>query len=306
MIDGYPEERLRALLPWPGAEANKYTRGRLVLVAGSAAYPGAACLAAFAGQRMGAGYTEVVCAPESVSVVRAFRPGLVVRSWEGRQVPEALRAPTEKKPCACVIGPGFDARGNMEKALVNAVLTEVAPPVVVDGGALTLLAGEEGLALTKARAGVGQPLVLTPHEGEAARLEAAAGISPAKDPAERAAALALAYRATVVLKGPVTYISDGTRTFGMTEGTPALAKAGTGDVLAGMIGALLAQGLAPMDSAVLGATLHARAGRAAADTLTDICVTPEDVVDALPQVIARMRSRFIDTPNLSPRDYSRA
>ena len=87
------------------------------------------------------------------------------------------------------------------------------------------------------------------------------------------------------VKGPETYVSDGDQVIRMSLGTPALAKAGTGDVLAGMIGALLAQGLDPLDAAVLGATLHAQAGRAAEARLTAICVTAEDVIEAIPQAV---------------------
>ena len=96
-------------------------------------------------------------------------------------------------------------------------------------------------------------------------------------------ALAEAYGAVVALKGPVTFIAspDGTAEV-MDRGTSALAKAGTGDVLAGIVGALLAQGLSPRDAAALGCALHAEAGRAAAAALTDICVSAEDLVTSFP------------------------
>ena len=78
----YTLEQVAALLPWPDDLANKYSRGKLTLIAGCADYPGAACLAAVASQRMGAGYTEVACSPESVAAVRAASPSLVVRAWD--------------------------------------------------------------------------------------------------------------------------------------------------------------------------------------------------------------------------------
>ena len=86
----------------------------------------------------------------------------------------------------------------------------------------------------------------------------------------------------------MTYVSDGEQVVRMAEGTSALAKAGTGDVLAGMMGALLAQGLDPVDAGVLAATLHARAGRLAAERLTAICVCAEDVIEALPAAIVSL------------------
>ncbi len=170
----------------------------------------------------------------------------------------------------------------------------------------------------------GRSTLLTPHGGEATRLaqgarealeeaddaaargtrsplaEAAAALSPASratlaeaDPAPAALACALveAYGAVVALKGPVTFIAspDGTVEV-MDRGTSALAKAGTGDVLAGIVGALLAQGLSPRDAAALGCALHAEAARAAAAALTDICVAAEDLITYLPDAIRAIES----------------
>ena len=130
--------------------------------------------------------------------------------------------------------------------------------------------------------------------------EAAAALSPASRatlaeadpaPAALACALAEAYGAVVALKGPVTFIAspDGTAEV-MDRGTSALAKAGTGDVLAGIVGALLAQGLSPRDAAALGCALHAEAGRAAAAALTDICVAAEELITYLPDAIRAIES----------------
>ena len=131
------------------------------------------------------------------------------------------------------------------------------------------------------------PTVITPHAGEAARLAAPLAL-PTDDPAQLALLLSQAYGVTAMVKGPVTYISDGETIVRMSDGTSALAKAGTGDVLAGMAAALLAQGLVPVDACVLAAALHARAARAAAKRLTSICVTAEDVVAAIPEAIASL------------------
>ena len=95
---------------------------------------------------------------------------------------------------------------------------------------------------------------------------------------------------TALVKGPKSFISDGETTAVMDEGTPALAKAGTGDVLAGMIGALLAQGLAPFDACVLAATFHARAGRLAASELSERCIVAEDLPRYLPLVIRELEA----------------
>lgn len=288
-MNPYESHRLRGLLPYPDREANKYSRGHLVLVAGSAAYPGAACLAALGAQRMGAGYTEVVTDPSAVSLVRSFRPSLVVRSDETWLAGEPLAA-SPARPGACAVGSGFDPGDERSKRLLFRALDTADAPVLVDGGALAALATDEGRKRCRERFVCGLPTVATPHGGEAARLAKPLGL-PTDDTRSLARSLSLAYGIVVVLKGPVTWISDGEAEVCMDEGTPALAKAGTGDVLAGMIGSLLAQALAPVDACVLAATLHAHAARFASDDLTSVSVTPEDVLDYVPRAIAAMGFR---------------
>ncbi len=276
---------LAALAPWPDPQANKYTRGKLSLVAGAAAYPGAACLAGAAAERAGAGYTEVFCAGESLLAVRSFRPSLVARDWREWH-PARQEARRSDRTGACVIGCGFDGDAR-QRELVAETVRAATGPVLIDGGAIGLMADKAGQRLARERAerGVG-PLVLTPHGGEAARLARGAELEGALGGPELAVGLARAYRALIVLKGPITFIADAQGIVEtMDRGTAALAKAGTGDVLAGIIGALLAQGLAPRDAAALGCALHAEAGRAAAQELTEICVSAEDVIAALPQAV---------------------
>ncbi len=276
---------LAALAPWPDPQANKYTRGKLSLVAGAAAYPGAACLAGAAAERAGAGYTEVFCAGESLLAVRSFRPSLVARDWREWH-PARQEARRSDRTGACVIGCGFDGDAR-QRELVAETVRAATGPVLIDGGAIGLMADKAGQRLARERAerGVG-PLVLTPHGGEAARLARGAKLEGALGGPELAVGLARAYRALVVLKGPITFIADAEGIVEtMDRGTAALAKAGTGDVPAGIIGALLAQGLAPRDAAALGCARHAEAGRAAAQELTEICVSAEDVIAALPQAV---------------------
>jgi len=134
------------------------------------------------------------------------------------------------------------------------------------------------------RAGKDLATVVTPHGGEASRLATSLGLSH-EAPEVLARDLARALHAIVVLKGPDTHISDGARTVVMAEGTPALAKAGTGDVLAGMTCSLLAQGMDAFDAAVAASLVHARAGKAAAEHLTDVCVCAEDVLQFIPDAL---------------------
>ena len=266
----------------PAPDANKYTRGKLTVIAGSARYPGAAALAARASQRMGAGYTEVITAREAVDVVRIASPSLVVRAFDDWDV-EELPATKEGKPCAVCIGPGFvnDAES---AALVLRVLKKAQCPVLIDGGGLAGLGSAKALKRLAKRADLGFATVITPHGGEAARLAKSLGL-PVDSPEQLAMDLSKALHAIVALKGPDTQVADGDRIEAMREGTAALAKAGTGDVLAGMIGALLAQGVEPFEAALAGAWFHAKAGVAAAERLTDISVCAEDVIEAIPDVL---------------------
>ncbi len=326
----YTLAQLADLLPHPDEQANKYSRGKVTLVAGCADYPGAACLAARASQRMGAGYSEVACAAESVAAVRSASPSLVVRSWDelaewsrldpderalgilrADDHPTAAILPTQqailaarpqrsaprpavlgpvrpKNPAAFLVGSGLDASDSLSAKLTCAVLAAVRAPVLVDGGGLDALTSPEGRLVLRRRFVEGLPTVITPHAGEAARLAASLEL-PCDDPARLSELLSLAYGVVVALKGPVTYVSDGNGVLRMADGTPALAKAGTGDVLAGMTAALLAQGLDAVDACMLACSLHARAARAAARKLTDICVVAEDVIEAIPEAIRELQ-----------------
>ena len=239
---------------------------------------------------MGAGYVEVVTSKRAVDIVRSASPSLVVRTtgeWSADELPPA----SDARPCAVCIGPGFVPGAEKSDALLMSVLKAAQQPVLVDGGALRRLGSSVALELLARRADEGFATVLTPHGGEAARLAASLRLGSG-DPGQLACKLALALRSVVVLKGPDTYVSDGMRTEAMTLGTPALAKAGTGDVLAGMIGALLAQGIEAFSAALTGAALHAKAGIAAAGDLTEVSVCAEDVIDYIPRALKAMAPAF--------------
>ena len=278
----YSAADLAALVPHPAPDAHKYSRGELVLVAGSAAYPGAAVLAASAALRTGAGYVRVVTDDVARSLVLAACPSAVVRPRDGWS-PSSDAPATARRPRAYAVGCGFDADDPESRDLLLAAL-RAASPVLVDGAALAVLAEADPRELLRQRFAAGLPTVVTPHAGEATRLAATFGL-PTGDPARLSWAIACAFGVVCVAKGSLTWISDGDEIACMDAGTAALAKAGTGDVLAGMIGALLAQGMDAFDAAFLGAELHARAGVAAAAHLTDVCVTAEDVVAHLPDAV---------------------
>ena len=274
---------LAALLPIPDSNANKYTRGKLTLVVGGSSYPGAAFLATRAAQRAGAGYCEVFTAQQNVSKIQTVAPSSVVRCWDELNR-LGVTPSNEHHPTACVVGSGFDPDDSEAREQLAYVLQKVEAPVLVDGGAIRMLATKGFRETVLRRTEQGLATVITPHTGEAIALAAALPSGIAKTP-DLAMCLADAFKSTIVLKGPDTEIVSGERSYTMTEGTAALSKAGTGDVLAGIIGSLLAQRLDAFSAAVLGTTLHARAGLRAEKQFGIISVLPEDVVSALPEAI---------------------
>jgi hydroxyethylthiazole kinase-like uncharacterized protein yjeF len=180
-----------------------------------------------------------------------------------------------------VLGPGL-GRSPATLAVVVELIETLAVPLVIDGDALYALAREdEGLALLARRPAA---TVLTPHAGEAGRL---LDLDASAIDADRIRAVrGLADSGAVaLLKGPASLVAAGDRIVVNRSGGPGLATLGTGDVLAGVVGALLAHGLDPLDAAVLGAYLHGAAGDAAAAALTTVCCTAEDVVAYLPEAV---------------------
>lgn len=300
----FSAQRLASLLPYPAPDAHKYSRGVVDFFGGSQKYPGAAVLSVRAAQRMGAGYVSAAvsaeaaraihaCAPSAVAIPALEQDFLCERTFASL-IPIAAREPGCKR--AAVLGPGLDANEGYAVHLVTAVLSDYAGPIVVDGGALGCLSAGDALAALLSRAERGLLTVLTPHLGEAKRLALLLEIDGTAGDGSHAGAvlsygLSKALHCTVAVKSDVTFVSDGSPKaeeagpFAMDEGTAALAKAGSGDVLAGMVGALLAQGVVPLDAAMLACHLHARAGVAAAADLTDICVVPEDVIEFIPAAV---------------------
>lgn len=286
----FTDKRLAEIIPYPARNAHKYSRGKAVVVAGSAAYPGAACLAARASQFAGAGYTQVFTARTSVALVQGYRPSLVVSAFTDYD-PECLVS--GNYPGAVVVGPGFQAGDTEIRGLVRLTAQKACIPVLFDGGALSIACKPKVHDAIAKRRSLGRVSVLTPHEGEASRLGRpygvvlGDGVHPATLEQRKAFArsLAFCYESIVVLKGVVTVVASpyrGERVV-VSSGTPALAKAGTGDVLAGLIGGLIAQGVDAFEACVLGVEIHARAGNYAAQRYGIISTCAEEVLEAIPE-----------------------
>ena len=272
---------LAALIPYPADDAHKYSRGKCVLLAGSTAYPGAACLAARASQYSGAGYTQVFTAFENKLLLRLYRPSLVVNSFEDFLPLQALK-PGSKG--AFVVGPGFEADNLHILSLIESVLNYAARPVLIDGGALSYLpALREDSTWQNTLTLLSGSLILTPHFGEAVKLGEPFNIDVASMTQKEAAKqLAVYYNATVVFKGADTVVAQHDRSEVITLATAVLSKAGTGDVLAGTIGGLLAQGMDPYDACILGVSVHAKAGLLAQEINGMVSACAEEVLEQIP------------------------
>jgi NAD(P)H-hydrate epimerase len=288
---GAPEvwdaEDYARLLPLPRWNDTKRTRGRVLVVGGSPGMTGAICLAAMGALRAGAGYVTVAAPAVSLPVIEAKLTAPVKlplpSGGDGSLTPESGAAVAEAATHAdaVVMGPGM-GRSAGSIAAVLAAVRSVRTPLVMDADALFALGGD--LNELAERTG---PTIITPHEGEAAGLLG-------RDPEGVAAGRMGAARglqvgdAVAVLKGPSTLIAGPQRMAVNRTGGPGLASLGTGDVLSGVIGALVAAGLPPFDAALLGTYLHGAAGDLAARDLTPLSMTAEDVVAYLPRAVRHL------------------
>ena len=266
-------------LPHRRNNTHKYSYGRALIIAGSAGFSGAPVLAANACERSGAGLTTLMV-PDSIYGIAAGRcDGAVVTllpSDKNGSIAEAgiyAILSALEKASACVIGPGLRINDDTS-AVVAEVARQAKCPLVLDADALTIC-GEHPEILSSCSV----PLVLTPHEGEFRRI----GGSTASGRLPGALAFTAAHPgATLLLKGYGTLICSGDRAVVNPTGSPAIAKGGSGDVLCGILCALLAQGFDPFFSAGCAAWLHGRAGDLAAEELGEYSVTPSDIISRLP------------------------
>ncbi|WP_411373881.1 NAD(P)H-hydrate dehydratase [Arthrobacter sp. MPF02] len=277
------EEDLAALLPRPARRAHKYSRGVLGVIAGSTQYPGAAVLACRGALAAGVGMVRYLGPPEVADLVRQSCPEVVCSTG----------FVADNRVQAWLVGSGMgpDDHDQLTRAR-DAVRSGL--PTIADAGALPALPGR-----------LAAHVVLTPHAGELAALLQRLGGTEDREAVE-AATLGAARRAaertgaTVLVKGATTLVASPTgEVYSQADGTPWLATAGSGDVLAGIIGALLAQAVTGVERlpspdtdhdgrwatiAALGAALHGRAGRSASDICSGGPITAGVIADSLPTI----------------------
>lgn len=280
MIRRLNHELVLSLLPDRNPWGHKGNFGKLLLLCGSRGYTGAAFFAAMGALRSGAGLV-FLGVPESIYGIEAVKlnePVIFPLPDAGGRlsadaVPEILTRLPQMN--AVLVGPGLgQSEGTL--AVVRVVLENAQCPVVVDADGINVLSAHRDLLR-----GRKSPTILTPHDGEFARLGGVMG----EDRMAAAAALAEELGCVVLLKGHETCITDGVNGYINPTGNPGMAVGGSGDVLAGVITALLGAGLPPLEAAACGAWLHGAAGDRCAAELGQYGMLPTDMLSALPRLM---------------------
>jgi NAD(P)H-hydrate epimerase len=280
-----PMEIVLPTLPARPEESHKGTFGSVLIVAGSRGMSGAAALAGLGALRGGAGLVKVAVPVGIQPVVAGLETSYLTiplpEDDAGRIRGDALRQllPLAEANSSLAIGPGWGTSADL-RDLARELYVTISIPLVIDADGLNALAAVPG-GIPKAPAGAAR--ILTPHPGEFSRLLGRDTKSIQSDRETLAAEFALKHGVIVVLKGHNTVITDGQRVAINTTGNSGMATGGTGDVLTGLIAALLAQGMTAMDAAHLGCHVHGLAGDLAAAELSK----PGLIASDLPKYIGK-------------------
>lgn len=274
-------QQVLSLLPDRPVDAHKGDFGKVLLLCGSMGYTGAAYLSAMGALRSGAGLVylgvperiydiEAVKLNEAIVFPLPDEKGMLCR----KALPKIMELIPQKD--AVLIGCGLgQSQGTLE--VLSAVLENAECPVVVDADGINLLARHKDLLR-----GRKAPTILTPHDGEYARLK---GHLPGEDRSAETMNTAAELGCVLLLKGHETRISDGVVCYRNTTGNPGMAVGGSGDLLAGIIVSLIGQGLSPVTAAAVAAWLHGAAGDRCADDLGQYGMLPTDMLSVLPRLM---------------------
>ncbi len=276
-------DTVRGLLPKRGENTHKGSYGHLLLLTGSRAYRGAAHLAARGALRMGAGLITLAADESVLAGVLPTLPELILVPLS-----EDTPLPTEatRGKSAILIGSGSGATAALGERL-QALLFSDGGPLVIDADALTVLAERLGVATLKSAK---RKVILTPHPGEMARLLGTDVAAVQADRLNLSRRFAAEHGVTLVLKGAGTVVAEGERFSINTSGTPALAKGGSGDVLAGAIASLLAAGAAPFEASSLAVWLHGAAGERLAAVYSEAGVRPYELADEMARLLREVEA----------------
>ena len=272
-------ETVLSILPDRAVDAHKGDFGNILLLCGSRGDTGAAYLAAMGALRCGAGLV-FLGVPESIYAIEAVKLNEAIvfplPDADGKLSAAAISEILERLPKtdAVLIGPGLGQSEDVFQ-VVKAVLENARCPVVLDADGINLMAAHKDIL--RGRTGT---TILTPHGGEFARLG-----GKAEDRVAAADCMAKDLGCIILLKGHHTVITDGDTTYINPTGNPGMAVGGSGDVLAGMITALMGQGIEPLQAAACGAWLHGAAGDLCATEIGQYGMLPSDMVNVLPRLL---------------------
>ena len=272
-------------------DSHKGDYGHVFVVAGSARFSGAAVLCAEAALASGAGLVTLGIPRSLNSAIIRIKPKEVMTLPLAETKDAALSrtayaaiAAFAQKADVVALGPGLSQEKQTQQ-LVRRIIAGVHRDMVIDADGLNALAGHLDL-LAKARKGL-RALVLTPHPGEMARLTGSTAACVQKDRKKVAKNFACRYNVVLVLKGHTTVVADSKSLYSNMTGNPGMAKAGSGDVLTGMIASFMGQGLSAFEAAKYGAYLHGCAGDLAAKKKTQLGMRASDIIGMLPEAIRR-------------------
>jgi ADP-dependent NAD(P)H-hydrate dehydratase len=271
-------------------ESHKGTYGHVLVVAGSRGMSGAAVLCGSAALRGGAGLVTVATPEPAQPTVAASNPCYLTLPLPADNqgfVASAAKTALAQAAAKCTVfacGPGLGTGPGVSDVL-STLLNRSAKPMVLDADGLNIFAGRTGNFHRSA------PLVITPHPGEFARLIGNSVAAVMADREALAIRFAAEHHLVLVLKGHKTLVTNGKRLYRNTTGNPGMATGGTGDVLTGLLAALMAQGVEAFAAAQLATHLHGLAGDLARDELGEVSLTATDLLDFLPRTFRHVTTR---------------
>jgi NAD(P)H-hydrate epimerase len=275
----FNDSQASLLLPPLKRTRHKYQAGYVLSIAGSLGMPGAAILSSFSALRAGAGIVRLFHPLGMESELSGAPYELIRQGWDGKDLKGIKQEASRAK--AMLIGPGI-GRTKVSEKMLHLILKSIPLPMVIDADALYFIAENPKWKLP-------QGSILTPHRGEMHLLLSDFKKSKEVHELEMCQAFVQQKKVTLVLKGAPTFIyHPNTLPLIVTHGDPGMATAGSGDVLTGIIAAMVAQGLSSRAAAALSVYLHGCAGEIAASVLTSYCMIASDLIDFLPEALSHL------------------
>lgn len=273
-------------MPQRPEDSHKYTFGRILNIAGSLKYIGAAYLSSMAALKSGAGYLTLACPDEIVNPIASMAPEITYKRLKSKD--GAISSDNDLGDLTqynvISVGCGVTTTDETINLVFNLLKRRsYMQNLVLDADGINILASKKEIISLK-------NTVITPHSKELSRLLGVSTDEINENREKYARITSQTYECITVLKGHNSIVTDGNSVFINTSGSSALAKAGSGDVLTGIISGLLAQKLSPFDSAILGTYLHGLSGDIASRDLTKYCVMATDIIDYLPFAIKQIIS----------------